>query len=188
LNDLHQNKITHGDIKPEHIFCDLTMSKQAHQLSLAYLADLGGAIDHSENSIPLQITTSSDYRLRSDDLESEKAYYQKDYIKYKKIETKADVFAISASLCMIFTNEMPYDEESTQLDSLSLKNDLEEKLQRVGLSQNTIELLIRGLNVDYQNRPDTFYLLEAIKADLQQLSSEHMKKLEQLTKDLKNAA
>lgn len=157
---MHKVDITSGDIKPENVFCDL-----GNFGPRVYLSDFGGAIDHGQEFIPLQETTSIEYRTIEDDIASKNAYLENDKQQYLEIEKKADVFATCSTIYCIFTKTMPYNPKPG-ISGWQLKSNLEEELENSGLSQKTIKLIIQGLDKNYKNRPDAIVILEAIKNDL----------------------
>jgi serine/threonine protein kinase len=105
--------------------------------------------------------------------------FTRDFIEYKKIEKKADVFATSSVICSIFTGDFPYD-GSPGAKGYKVKDNLRQQLKEAALSEETIDLLIKGLSVDYNERPDASTLLEAIKKDMYSKGPKKAKIIEDL--------
>lgn len=164
VSHMHSKSITHGDIKPGNIFCDFEKTGEESTGPLLYLGDFGGGIDHSTANVTLQKTVTPQFRLNQDNEASEKAHKAGNNSLYMEIEKKADVFATCSVIYSLFTNEQPYQLDGDEIGSLNL--DLKAKLANSGLSEATIDLLIKGLSPNYKKRPDAATILNAIQADL----------------------
>lgn len=161
---MHEKEITHGDIKPENIFVDPIDQR-------LFLSDFGGAIDHSNELVRLQNVVSDSYRLKQDDIASKKAYNASDRKLYLTIEKKADVFALCAVFCSIFTNEYPFEKIPRHRECRT-KEGLQKQLIDSGLSSDVAKLLMQGLEFDYEKRPDAKTIFTAIKNELIRLAPE----------------
>lgn len=169
LNHLHQINITHGDIKPGNIFFnssqDSNSSNKDEKETRVFLADFGGAITYQKNDkIPLQQQVTALYRFDNDDKAAKTAYKNQDFKTYKEIQEKADIFAMCSVICSVCTGQVPYNTPIAQ--TYQIGDHLKEDLKQAGLHEKTIELLIKGLSANYQERPDASLLLDAIKKDL----------------------
>lgn len=171
---IHQMKITNGDIKPQNVFCDL--QSEDERGPLLFLADFGGAVDHTAPILTLPESTTALYRQNRDENVSFQAHMDNNRDLYFEIESKADVFATSSVICSIFTGLMPtiLNEESRDL----IKDpNLQQQLTDAGLSLETARILIKGLDVDYTKRPDAETLLTAIRDEFTTIAPERSKLL-----------
>jgi len=175
---MHSQSITNGDIKPENVFCNFTNRDATGPL--LFLSDFRGGIDHSEDFVPLQITTTQNYRFRQDDVASKRAYEEGNRELYKKIEEKADIFAACSLICSIFIHEIPYEDEPGS-QNWSTKENLQEELIMAGLSIDTAKLVIQGLEIDYEKRPGVLEILNVIQHDLATLSPDRYQILHHLS-------
>lgn len=164
LNYIHSIGITHGDIKPENVFFNSGAHTEDGQPKV-YLADFGGAIDHTEAKVLPQENVSMLYRPIDDHIESKNAHKQGNFALYKQIETSCDVFAAASVICTMFTGEIPYNDPSIA-EKYQISPNLVDQLQTAGLSLKTIDLLTQSLNYNYENRPQINDLLEAFSKDL----------------------
>lgn len=174
VSHMHKKGISHGDIKLGNIFCKFSSVESSDGKEdigpRLYLADFGGSIDHSkENSLELKTTTTSVYRLQSDDMAIQDAKELNDQALHKKIQEKADVFATCSVICSFFTNELPYNRgtDNDPGDGICIINEnLEQDLIAKGLSPETAKLLISGMSLDYNLRPSSEEILKAIEDDM----------------------
>ena len=178
---LHSLKITNGDIKSANIFCDINQDDEIGPR--LFLSDFGGGIDHSEDTVPLQLWTSTECRLYQDDVASEKAYRANDYELYRTIEEKADIFATCSVICSIFTSENPY-KNSPGSRKCTIKEGLQQQLIDNGLSEETVTLLLQGLEIDYEKRPSAATIMSAVQKDLARIAPERSAILLGLSKPL----
>lgn len=177
----HRMKITHGDIKPANVFCDLDFDGEKGPL--LFLSNFGGALDHTSSSIPLQIITTEEYRQKLDDIISLDAYNAKDRDLYFEIEAKADIFATCSVICSIFTYLLPTEEDVKSKD-LIMDPLLPQQLADAGLSPETVHFLVQGLDIFYKKRPDAATLLAVIRNDLALIDPERSKLLLALSQPL----
>ncbi len=166
LNHLHQLHITHGDIKPGNIFFNMSQGQVKNEKETrVYLADFGGAIFHQTKDVPLQQQVSPLYRFDIDDQAARIAFKSKDFKTYQEIQEKADIFAMCSVICSICTNQVPYNQPIAK--SYQINDHLKQDLEKAGLNQETIQMLIKGLSANYQERPTASALLNAIGPDVE---------------------
>jgi len=149
LQYIHRKNVTHGDIKPTNVFCNL---KDRDEEVHVFLADLGGAIDHTNLEGGSSPMTSPYFRVQQDHNSSTWFLQKKDFDSFKDIEKAADVFAMCSTLCLLFIKNLPYNGIPYDGD-FTLDPNLESKLKEGGLSPVVIKLLIRGLSKDWTHRP-----------------------------------
>jgi serine/threonine protein kinase len=164
--------ISHGDIKPANIFCRDTS---------IYLGDFGGAIDHTD-SAHIQEQSTAMYRLVGDEEIAKAALNRGDLATFQEIEMKCDVLASSASFIVMATNDLPYDEDLfLDKHKVQLKTDVIEKLIAKGFSQQFVDMLVLGLNEDYQKRPTSLELFKAASQELQRVDSQKWEELQKIS-------
>jgi serine/threonine protein kinase len=163
LAHMHKLSITHGDIKPDNVFC---------RGDGAFLADFGGALDHAkrgEHTLDKFATPtySPTYRVKQDQIDSEDAFMEREFDEQKKIEMKADVFALCVTVYELFVQTKPFDSKHQPYSGhLVITSDAEEQLMNVRLSKETAQLIVQGLAKDRLKRPSAEKIAEALKKDL----------------------
>ncbi|MBA3817042.1 MAG: hypothetical protein H0X29_11105 [Parachlamydiaceae bacterium] len=188
VSHLHEQSITHGDIKPGNMFCNFKTSDEetAKTGPHLYLADLGGSIDHTEkDSVNSETTGTPEYRPEIDaerSLIASKAGF-KDL--HMHIEKKVDVFASCSVICSIFTNELPYSiVEEGSVKRFVIKEGLEKQLIDRGLSLETVTLLIKGMAPKHDDRPDIIEIFKVFETGISSLGPEREKFLRENSKPL----
>jgi hypothetical protein len=165
ITEMHRQHVTHGDIKGPNIFFD---SHDPEGIGPhVFVADHGGGIDHTSENVPFQLSKTDIYRREQDDMASRSAHRQKNMALYEEIEKSADVFATCSTFCSLFTGEMPYEGKD-----LIVNSKLGQKLMDSGLSEETVDLLVKGLDIDYSQRPDMATITHSIIKDLETVAPE----------------
>lgn len=169
ITHMHANEITHGDIKPANIFCNFLSGDQQKDIGpLLFLSDFGSGIDHAMQDSVTQISEgTADYRVKDDNIARDAARSANDSSLYKEIEKKADVFATCSTIFSFFTNMSPFEGIPIEGNCIVDKNFLQNGFEGKGLSQPTIDLLIRGLSMNYKERPNAAEILFAMQKDLE---------------------
>lgn len=174
VNHLHSQGITHGDIKPENIFFNYDKNINRDETkSLVFLGDFGDAFQHDIVHLdgPFERVFTPLYKAASDIKLISELIIEKNYTNYRDIEEKADIYALSSTICSLFIQELPYSRRKRDEDAVLIE-DLKEKLMTSGVSSEFADLLIQGLNNDYTLRPAISDLMEAARKDMEALDQD----------------
>ena len=179
LKALHDEGIRHGDIKPSNIF----MNDPKHARSggyEAYIADLGGARSFkklrvifdkclrtplSESLIDIAFSlfgvhtdlfiALNSMGLPLDMLAIVGALEEKNFDKYKDVEKACDVYALGLSLIYTFTGKNRSKDR--------LPKDLKTPLAVSGMSPGQIDIIIRMVSNNWEDRPSVDEALQAFQ-------------------------
>ncbi|KAM0245757.1 hypothetical protein ACHAQJ_010474 [Trichoderma viride] len=143
LNQLHQDKIVHGNIRPE---------------SLLILADTKCTLSADHHSLPKKAVISLCMR-RIEEPWTSICVAPEVWKNLENLATEADVWALAASWLFTFVQE-PVDTKITRTTYSNLKRTLDDQSEQGRIKEPFLALLRRMLAWEPQDRPSTKEALE----------------------------
>lgn len=191
LRHMHHLNITNGDIKAENIFVNNAENDQ--KIIRVFLSDFGAAINHNKTSLdktppPKSYKNTSHIYFHgqtsgccipNDNIARVKALQEKDRDSFIEIVKKADITALCIALCeAILQQNVCYLDQYKFI--MKPREDLEHLLTRKEISKGIVSLILKGLSLNYKNRPNADEFLSPIMKQLKSINMEFARQLEKL--------
>lgn len=198
---MHEEEITHGDIKLENFLYEKSRTPTGPRV---YLADLAGAKDHTTPQTTAQETFST-WRPLADvkkgralikELNNERAKAASNAVdpkersklqkhiaeleqKFTQLEKMADVFTLCAAFSLMAVDNPEFSESELRNDTVGHMQSLhiKDKLIKKGWSEPFATLIEKGFSNNTEERPTMAQLLKAYSKELKRQDPELHKSL-----------
>lgn len=189
LKYLHQNKIIHGDIKPENCFINKIKNNEFEGV----IGDFGEIIEPNEiankfdNDSEFGTATTEGFFTYEDQTLLRNCLFTRNLFTWTMTNTKRDIFALASTIWYLFTESLPYALEEVKCNSfifdLNGQSVKERKypnidkglinLEKVSelISKKTLKLLVNALERNSCERPDINTLYDQFAKEIKKENS-----------------